>query len=84
MEKIPVAKFHQGNVQITGLDPAKRHYYHIVDEAGNRVMIAERRVSLDGTVNFRDIGGYKTRDGREVKWGKVFRSDGLSRLTEND
>ena len=47
-------------------------------------MSGERLVNLDGAVNFRDIGGYKTIDGREVQWGKVFRSDGLSRLTEKD
>jgi protein-tyrosine phosphatase len=47
-------------------------------------MTAERRIPLEGAVNFRDIGGYKTIDGREVKWGKVFRSDGLARLTQLD
>lgn len=84
MEKIPVPTSHQGYVRITHLDSAKRHYYHIIDESGKRVLTAERRVLFDGAVNFRDIGGYRTTDGREIKWGKVFRSDGLSRLTEND
>lgn len=60
-----------------------KHKFH-PDESGNRVLNAERRVPLDGAVNFRDIGGYRTADGREVKWGKLFRSDGLSRLTKND
>jgi protein-tyrosine phosphatase len=73
-----------GCVKITGLDPASRHYFHVKDDDGNRYMTAERRVPLEGAVNFRDIGGYKTGDGREVKWGKVFRSDGLARLTGQD
>jgi protein-tyrosine phosphatase len=39
---------------------------------------------LEGTVNFRDLGGYETSEGRRVRWGKVFRSDHLSRLTDRD
>ena len=38
---------------------------------------AERRVGLNGPVNFRDLGGYKSADGRRVRWGRVFRSDAL-------
>lgn len=45
---------------------------------------AQRVVRLQGTVNFRDIGGYKTKDGKEVKWGKVFRSADVSHLTAPD
>ena len=74
MQKVPVDESSIGCVKITGLDPASRHYFHVRDEDGNRFMTAERRVPLEGAVNFRDIGGYKTGDGREVKWGKVFRS----------
>jgi protein-tyrosine phosphatase len=84
MQKVPVDESGIGCVKITGLDPASRHYFHVKDEDGNRFMTAERRIPLEGAVNFRDIGGYKTIDGREVKWGKVFRSDGLARLTQLD
>ena len=35
-------------------------------------------------MNFRDIGGYETADGRTLRWRTVFRSDGLTRLTDND
>jgi protein-tyrosine phosphatase len=38
---------------------------------------AERRVGLNGPVNFRDLGGYKSTDGRRVRWGRLFRSDAL-------
>ena len=37
----------------------------------------ERRIGLNGPVNFRDLGGYRGRDGRTVRWGRVFRSDAL-------
>lgn len=42
------------------------------------------RVSLDGPVNFRDIGGYFGSDGRAVRTGRVFRSDSLSAMSDAD
>lgn len=43
-----------------------------------------RVVKMEGAVNFRDVGGYKTKDGREVVKNRVFRSADISRLTDND
>ncbi len=47
-------------------------------------LIDGRRLALSQAVNFRDIGGYQTRDTQTVKKGLVFRSDHLSRLTQKD
>lgn len=33
-----------------------------------------RHIALEGQSNFRDLGGYKTRDGKTIKWGQVYRS----------
>ena len=44
----------------------------------------ERHVALDGQPNFRDLGGYETADGRTVKWGEVYRSGELPRLSDED
>lgn len=44
----------------------------------------ERVLSLQGGCNFRDIGGYRTLDGRTVRWGQVYRAGVLSYFTEND
>ncbi len=44
----------------------------------------ERRIGLEGAVNFRDLGGYPTTDGRLVKWRRLFRSDSPSSLTDAD
>lgn len=46
--------------------------------------IADPMKRLDGACNFRDLGGLRTKEGRSVKQGMIFRSDELSRLTEND
>jgi protein-tyrosine phosphatase len=45
---------------------------------------AVRHIELDGAVNFRDIGGYVTSTGQSVRWGAVYRADGLSDLSEAD
>ncbi len=34
--------------------------------------------------NFRDLGGYPTRDGRAVRWRRLYRSDSLHALAEAD
>ncbi|MFC8934311.1 tyrosine-protein phosphatase [Rhodococcus sp. NPDC057135] len=48
------------------------------------VQRANRRLDLNGTYNFRDVGGYATRDGLTTKWNKLFRSDALHRLNQVD
>lgn len=45
---------------------------------------ATRVIRMQGTVNFRDAGGYKTADGKRVITGKVFRSADISKLTDTD
>ncbi|WP_415063952.1 tyrosine-protein phosphatase [Bdellovibrio sp.] len=41
-------------------------------------------MTLEGGINFRDLGGYATADGRQVKKGHFFRSGSLSGLTTQD
>ena len=43
-----------------------------------------RRVDLEGCLNFRDLGGYPTTDGRTVQWRLLFRADSLGQLTPKD
>ncbi|EEF24748.1 Tyrosine-protein phosphatase precursor, putative [Ricinus communis] len=43
-----------------------------------------RRIVLEGTANFRDFGGYATRDGRHVAWQKLYRSGSLGHLSDAD
>lgn len=41
------------------------------------------RLEIEGTFNFRDLGGARTQSGdNAVRLGKVFRADGLARLTD--
>jgi protein-tyrosine phosphatase len=43
-----------------------------------------REVKLQGAVNFRDLGGYTTKDGKKVKMGLLYRSAALNALTDAD
>ena len=52
--------------------------------AGMPDHVKKRHLALEGAPNFRDLGGYATRDGRTVKWGTLFRSDNLAHLTDAD
>ncbi|GAA1818986.1 tyrosine-protein phosphatase [Actinomadura chokoriensis] len=43
-----------------------------------------RHIAFDGLCNFRDLGGYRGADGREVQWGRLYRSDSLGKLKNDD
>ena len=43
-----------------------------------------RHIGLKSVTNFRDIGGYRTRNGNSVAWRRVFRSGEFGHLTRND
>jgi protein-tyrosine phosphatase len=44
----------------------------------------DRELLLEGSVNFRDLGGLTARTGAVVRAGRLFRSDALARLTSAD
>jgi protein-tyrosine phosphatase len=50
----------------------------------NEQSVHSRHIDLEGQPNFRDIGGYKTTDGKTVKWGEIYRTGILSKLTDSD
>ena len=48
------------------------------------VFNSRRAVKLEGGSNFRDLGGYPAAGGRHVKWGHLYRSADISKLTDAD
>ena len=42
------------------------------------------RIEVTGSRNLRDVGGYRTMDGRELMKGLLYRSDHLSKVTKRD
>lgn len=61
-----------------------RQYVILKGKSGKTTIVAERRLPLEQASNFRDIGGYVTKDGKSVRWGKAFRSGAMPLLTEAD
>ncbi|AZM52704.1 protein-tyrosine-phosphatase [Streptomyces sp. WAC 01529] len=43
-----------------------------------------RHLPLQGAVNVRDVGGYRTYDGERVRHGRAYRADALGKLTDAD
>lgn len=43
-----------------------------------------RRIPFKNVNNFRDIGGYATKDGMAVKWRRLYRCDSLSNLRKDE
>ncbi|MFI6166555.1 tyrosine-protein phosphatase [Nocardia sp. NPDC051052] len=43
-----------------------------------------RHIHFERLHNFRDLGGYPTEDGQVVRWQRLFRSDSLSKLRDED
>jgi protein-tyrosine phosphatase len=61
-----------------------RPYFLLSTPDGAQIRVAERLLPLQGGRNFRDIGGYRSADGRQVRWGRIYRSGVMSGLTEAD
>lgn len=48
------------------------------------VQTSSLRTPFESLDNFRDVGGYRTKKGRVIKNGMIYRSDNLSKLTPKD
>ncbi|MDZ7784827.1 MAG: tyrosine-protein phosphatase [Halioglobus sp.] len=80
----PVAQSRGEEALVRNPDKTVRHYFYLESENGEGSVLAERRLSLQGAPNFRDLGGYEAGDGRRLKWGRLYRSSKLSSLSETD
>ena len=63
---------------------ADRYFVGMIANTGDTLIVSDKRIPLEGSNNFRDIGGIPTRDGRYMRWGQIYRSDRLSALTKDD
>lgn len=64
-------------------EPKNRTFYFIKCE-DEELILAERLIPFKRFCNFRDLGGYETKDGRKVKWGLFYRSESLNKLKGED
>jgi protein-tyrosine phosphatase len=54
------------------------------NEDGAVSRVAERLLPLQGGSNFRDVGGYPAAGGKHVRWGKIYRTGAMPKLTDRD
>ncbi len=80
----PVVETTSEQAVIANPDKQVRHYFYLLSEHGEGVVLAERDLALAGAPNFRDLGGYQTGEGGRLKWGKLYRSSKLSGLSDDD
>jgi len=62
----------------------QREFFFLRPDHGERCEVSIRHLALEGTPNFRDLGGYETTDGHFVRWGMIYRSSVLSELSPAD
>jgi protein-tyrosine phosphatase len=43
-----------------------------------------RKIAIESVINFRDLGGYQTKDGYTVAWRRIFRSGDFRNITPDD
>jgi protein-tyrosine phosphatase len=73
-----------GQVSVSSLTPGLRWYFALVPDHGDPLVIATRSLQLTTAANFRDAGGYRTADGKWVRMGLAYRSNGIGNLTDEE
>lgn len=76
----PLLRDAQPGATVAALRPGQREYFLLRKADGSELVVAQRNVPLTGSINFRDLGGYATADGRRVQWGRLFRSGHMANL----
>ncbi len=71
-------------MRVARISPNDRLYFAVTAPDRDTFIVSERRIPMEGSKNFRDIGGLPTKDGRYVSWGKIYRADKLSDLSSRD
>lgn len=82
--KIAQVPMMNGQFLWTPEDRTRRYYFWLLPDNGKPVQVGQRILPTEGIVNFRDLGGYPTLDGRFVRWGLLYRSGAHNSLTEAD
>lgn len=65
------------------VEPDKRYIFQFQTIEG-QAFVSEKHLPIKGGYNFRDMGGIKNKENRFVRWGLLFRTDEMNKLTEAD
>ena len=82
----PIAELeiNKGVKDVFFVQTAKRSYFKLVFNKKYSAITAERTIPTQNIFNLRDLGGYYTVNGRQTRWGKLYRSSSLARATFQD
>jgi protein-tyrosine phosphatase len=72
------------HVSVPPVPDITRPYFILEFAEDDYLIVAERFLLVPNSLNFRDIGGYQTKDGKFVRWGQVYRSGSLAKLNSAD
>lgn len=64
------------------VDATKRQLFLFKNSEG-QALLAEKLLPVNG-YNFRDLGGIKNSEGKYVRWGRLFRTDEMNKLSDAD
>ncbi|MCL2335082.1 MAG: tyrosine-protein phosphatase [Endomicrobia bacterium] len=85
MEKEVFLRSSGKSISVRSNFPQERLLFKISkDDNPDFFYVSERHIPMRGTPNFRDLGGIVNKHGRQIKWGKFFRSGNISSLTDED
>ncbi len=79
----PILESNKAGSYTLHVNDSTRSYFKLISPYSTLVF-AERLLPMEGGYNFRDLGGLQNKDGKIIKWGKLFRSDDLNNLTNAD
>ncbi len=73
-----------GHHELT-IAPGQRPYLLLRDRSNGAITrVAERVLPLEQGSNFRDLGGYRSADGKLVRWGLIYRAGATPLLSDSD
>lgn len=74
----------KGYQQILSMPSSVKSYFKLVFNNKYSVITTERVLPTQNISNFRDLGGYENKEGRVIKWGKLYRSGSIAMATQRD
>lgn len=78
------ADISQGVATYITNDNVTRQYFCLTFNDKHAQIVGARSVLMDSVQNLRDLGGYPGEKGRMTRWGRVYRSGDVSRLSMQD
>lgn len=71
-------------VAIISSSPEVREFFILKTTSAYSGIISNRIIEMNSIKNFRDLGGYFTKNDEQMKWGKIYRSGDLTNATLYD